>query len=375
MKIISVTKSLAITVSVILLNLTGCGTAQQQVKSEKPLEETAPESRQAGDTADDEEQEKHADVGITEKEENTDSIPAGRRPPAMPPGAEKLFKKAVNSEAREDYEQAEAHYRDALSIAPGHPLILKALGKLIIDEKIQNATEIQAVAYLGQAADYLGNDAEAWFLLGRALMKAGKYAAAAEAFKTTTLIQPENVEAFILLSKSLFNSRDLPGALSAAAGGLKTNPRSALVHANFGMLLQADGKCAPAIMEIQQAVDIEPANAGYRNMLGTVLLSCSKTEKAVIEFDTAARIEPGKSSYRINQAFVLYKMKEFNKARRILEKTIEKDPCNASAWNNMGLIHHAQGMDGRARKAFEKALECDPDHLNARENLKALSDK
>jgi len=358
-----------------LLIFYGCGTVQQRGKSEETLEETAQKSRQAEDTANDEGQEKHADVGIPEKNEHSDHIPAGRRPPAMPPGALELFKKAVDSEVREEYEQAEVHYRDALRIASGHPLILKALGRLIIDEKIQNAEAIQAVAYLGQAADYLGNDAEAWFLLGRALMETSKYAAAAEAFRTATLIQPDNVEALILLSRSLFNSRDLPGALSAAAGGLKADPHSALVHANFGMLLQADGKCAPAIMEIQQAVDIEPSNAGYRNMLGTVLLACSKTEKAAVEFDTAARIEPGKASYRINQAFVLYKMKEFQKARSILEQAIEKYPCNASAWNNLGLIHHAQGMDGRARKAFEKAIECNPDHVNARENLKALSDK
>ena len=107
---------------------------------------------------------------------------------------------------------AEAHFTAALALRPGSVEAAHELGRMLVDEARQ---PVRAVRWLRHAVTTHPTDAHLWWHLGQALYHTGDMAAAAEAYRTSAELDPEEAKTYLDLASCLRYLDDMPGALEA----------------------------------------------------------------------------------------------------------------------------------------------------------------
>ena len=129
-------------------------------------------------------------------------------------------------------------------------------------------------------------------------------------------------------------------------------------RAYFGAHLAAN----PERSNIQRAVQLEPANAEYRELLGRNLaLSGASLQQAIAEYWVAANLNPHESRYWLDLASAYQIEGNVDAQRQSVERAVEADPTTPHvAWEaaNFFLI---QGDPGKALPYFRTVLANDPD--------------
>ncbi len=179
----------------------------------------------------------------------------------------------------------------------------------------------------------------------------------------------------------------------------------AKIHYDLGSLYFRDGKTVPALKELMQAVEKDPKNAAYRNLLGLTYYSKNLIAKAEEEYLAAIKLDPKLSGAHINLGVVYLRqsrwdeaIKEFDSglsnvlyatpeiaytnmgwayynkgdyetALRAFNRAIESNPRYVMAYYNQGLAYLSLGKDRKAVKAFTEAIEIFPDFIDAHYNL------
>ena len=194
-------------------------------------------------------------------------------------------------------------------------------------------------------------------------------------------------------------------ALSFVLTGCGTNKvqlrEEAKIHYDLGSVYFREGKTVPALKELMQAVEKDPGNAAYRNLLGLTYDSKKLFTKAEEEYLAAIKLDPKLSGAHINLGVVYLRqnrwdeaIKEFDSglsnvlyatpeiaytnmgwayyskgdyetAIRAFKRAIESNPRYVSAYYNQGLAYLNVNKNRKAVKAFTKAIEIFPDFINA----------
>lgn len=87
------------------------------------------------------------------------------------------------------------------------------------------------------------------------LLSAGKYEEAADAFSSVVADDPENAEAWLMISRLRMQLGDLPKAREAAEKAMALEPDNLAIGYNEASLLQAEGKPRDAIRALQSVID------------------------------------------------------------------------------------------------------------------------
>jgi serine/threonine protein kinase/Flp pilus assembly protein TadD len=101
----------------------------------------------------------------------------------------------------------------------------------------------------------------------RAHFQAGRYSAAAAAYKEATRLEPSNAGSFAGLGASLIAIHDSDGAIAAYQRAIQLSPKSSGYHAALGRTYGAKGDKARAIKAYKKAVEIDPKNRVAQNAL------------------------------------------------------------------------------------------------------------
>jgi len=133
---------------------------------------------------------------------------------------------------------------------------------------------------------------------------------------------------------------DLPHAERVAEEGLRTYPRSAVLHNNLAVLLELQGKLEPAEKELRGAVSA-----------GLVLPQLSK-----------------------NLGDLLYRRARYDDAWDAYERAVQLDPdLGEDVYFKLGNIAYRRMDHERAAAMWMKTLECNPEHQLARTNLETMN--
>jgi tetratricopeptide (TPR) repeat protein len=173
----------------------------------------------------------------------------------FPRKAVKEYERGVNAEHKGEQDEAIAHYKGALKIAPDYYPAHNNLGSLYLGKSDFNAaeTEFRESLRLDQ------NEAQAYFNLGNVLMLTGRY-------------------------------RESGAALEA---GLQRRPDSAFAHFLQGCLFARTGKFEEAEKSLRDALHLDPSMSQAHLQLVNLYLKQNRQEDAIHQLQDFLKAFPG----------------------------------------------------------------------------------
>ena len=236
---------------------------------------------------------------------------------------------ALQADGRLD--DADAHYRRAIALAPDYP---PAYNNLATELRASGRVP-EAVATYQQALRLRPEYPEAQYNLANALMDAGKAGDAIEHFRLALQTIPASADVHNNLGIALMGARRTDEAIAEFREALKIDPNSVKAHRNLGDALGSAHQYDEAIRHYRRAVQLDPADGSTHYDLGSLLVELDRLEEAIAEFRAALRA----------------------------------DPKMVAAYNNLGIALGSQGRMDDAIDQFKKALVIQPDFEDAKRNL------
>ena len=172
----------------------------------------------------------------------------------FPKSAIKEYKRGLDAEHNGDPDQAIAHYRGALTIAPDYYPAHNNLGSLYLGKKDFNSAEEQ----FRDAIRLRQDDAQAYFNLGNVLMQTGRY----------------------------------PESETAVASGLQHSPNSAFGYFLKGCLAHRTGKDGEGEKDLRQALALDATMWQAHLQLVDLYLRQARRDDAISELQVFLKAFP-----------------------------------------------------------------------------------
>lgn len=145
---------------------------------------------------------------------------------------------------------------------------------------------------------------------------------------------------------------------------VRTAPRSAKAHANWGFELLRQRRLDEAIRHMQRAVEIAPHWAGARANLASALLRAGRVEEGLAHYERAVRAEPGNAIARTGYGIALAQHGRRADAAGQLEAALRLEPGRLDARYSLGLVLLQMGRAAEAAEQFAAAARVAPRHAD-----------
>jgi len=258
-------------------------------------------------------------------------------------------------------EQALAHLREAVRLAPENPLGLRALAHAAL--AAQRADE--AAEVFGRLAALHPGMAEAHFGQGNALRDLGRVADAAQAYRRAVAADPKSPHARINLGIMLQGTAAYDEAVSVLREAAGLAPDSYAARYNLGYVLSLQRRFDEAAEAYRGALALDPDSGAAHLNLGTVLQNQHKLDEAVASYRRAIAAAPDLVQAHINLAAALHEKQDAAGAVEALRHATALDPANIQAQVNLAQSLQAAGDSAGAEVAYRSALERHPGHVGA----------
>jgi len=143
----------------------------------------------------------------------------------------------------------------------------------------------------------------------------------------------------------------------------------------LGAVLGQTGSSAEALMPLQKAVALYPADAGARNNLGNTLRELARLPEAEACYREALRLEPNYVEAYSNLANTLYDLGQLDQAVACYQQALKFKPDLAEVYSNLGVALGDLGRHEDAETGHRRALQLKPNFAEGHCNLgNALKD-
>jgi superkiller protein 3 len=156
-----------------------------------------------------------------------------------------------------------------------------------------------------------------------------------------------------------------PSPKKIATNAIESNQQDPFISYQKGIMMLKKGEYTMAINFFQQAIDGDPKNANYWNMLGLALGPIGELEEAVNAFKKSLELAPEITDVHNNLGTVYIELGEYDKAMKEFG-TVLKDktyPTPYFAYFNIGLLKKKLDKTDEAIYAFEQAIKLKPDFI------------
>jgi tetratricopeptide (TPR) repeat protein len=170
--------------------------------------------------------------------------------------------------------------------------------KVIASDYVLLGDFADADRWFSEATREKPEDADAWYLLGRAQYNENHFAAALASFEQVLKLRPDDVEAENNLGLARQGLNDAQGAMQAWQTAIQWedgHPDDAQPFLNCGALLADQNKPDAALPLLRQAAALAPRNPKIHEELGRVLEMQNKLHDAQSELEEAATLAPNAS--------------------------------------------------------------------------------
>lgn len=246
-----------------------------------------------------------------------------------------LLQQALAHQQSGRFPEAEALYRQILSLEPTHPEALHSLGMLA---HLSDKNEI-AVELIRKALGVRPNYSEACFNLGVILQSQGKSEEAITAYRHLLALNPGHLEALINLGNTFLTLGKLDEAVACFRQALTLKPDFAEAHNNLGIILKAQNRLDEAVACFRQALALKPEFAEAHSNLGSTLKDQGKLVEAVASFQKALSMKPEFTAARSNLLLCLNYLPGqtdslyFDEARLYGREIARKVGVTFASWN------------------------------------------
>jgi len=187
----------------------------------------------------------------------------------------------------------------------------------------------------------------------------------AEANKEDTFKTDETTD-----SKTIDDTaNNIADAADTSKTGEADTPKDAETFLDRGIMFANQGDYNKAIMDFNDALDINPNYSSAYNNRGIVYFHQKDYNKAIADYTQAIRLNPNKAAMYYNRGIAYRHINEYDKAIIDYNLAIRLNPEYMLAYNNRGYIHFLRKDYSRAITDFEAALRIDPNYSTAKRNL------
>jgi tetratricopeptide (TPR) repeat protein len=269
-------------------------------------------------------------------------------------------------EARGDMAAAEKAYRSAIEAPEAR--VAASVGLARVLRKTGRAAEAepllqQAIAAAPGAVEAYKESARVKVALNRpgdAMADAATAAAMAEGDADAQRLVQEVTVAQALAD---LGAGQVENAVQALTALRDKDPNLVAARVGLAKALVAKHQPDPAIVELQKAIELEPANGEALFQMGYVLHVIKGNAAAALPYyQKAAAADPGNVGYRTNLGAALTATKDYDTAVAELTRVTDSPGYNRpDAWIYMGQAHLGAKRYKDAIAALEKALVIAPD--------------
>ncbi|HMF27359.1 MAG TPA: tetratricopeptide repeat protein, partial [Candidatus Cybelea sp.] len=273
------------------------------------------------------------------------------------------------------FEEADRSLQRALQLQPEFDDALRLLAQ--VQAALGRIDDAEATI---KQAQRISNNWSNWFVLGTVRYRAGRYAAAADAFRRTSEIVPSNAGAFQMLGTSLYVLGDVQGAVGNYEHAVRLNPNGPS-YANLGMAYYESGRVEEAMHSYEESLRLNPNNALNHRNLADVYLRIGRTADAHRQYREAIDISNAElaNNPRSTGAIGLVALCEARlglaaRARQHAAEAIAVDASNREAWQRSAEVHALLGDSDVALQHLEAAVArgFEPRMARAEDELSSL---
>ena len=149
-----------------------------------------------------------------------------------------------------------------------------------------------AIAHFREAVRIRPGFSTIWMNLAGALLSAGRTGEAIEAYRQSISLRPENADSHFHLAMVYEQQGDHDQAISLLRETARLDPKFAMARYSIGVIFAGQGKTGEAIEEFAAAVRIDPDSIEAQNNLGALLADRGRFAEAVPHYREALRISP-----------------------------------------------------------------------------------
>jgi serine/threonine-protein kinase len=179
-------------------------------------------------------------------------------------------------------------------------------------------------------------------------------------------------DAYALLSNWGFlpSIEGYPKAKAASLKALQLDDSLAEAYTSLGSIQSSyDWNWQEAEKSFRQAISINPNLANAHHWYSFYLSTTGRHEEALVEMQEALQLDPLSMIINANMGYTLYVARKYNQALDQLKKTIELDPNFAITYQYLGYTYEQMGKFDQALQSLKKATALDPDSLTFQADL------
>lgn len=151
-------------------------------------------------------------------------------------------------------------------------------------------------------------------------------------------------------------------------------PRTALHWLIRGISHASQRDLAGAIVDFDNAIDLEPTNAAAYHLRGMMRHELGDRDNALVDFNHAIDLNPADAAVYYNRGTTYQQLGDLRRAITDFDRVVELRPEHAPAFNNRGIARAELGDLHGAIADFNCAIQIDPQYaiaLNNRANAHA----
>ncbi|GAC1670558.1 MAG: hypothetical protein PVS2B2_01220 [Candidatus Acidiferrum sp.] len=208
-----------------------------------------------------------------------------------------------------------------------------------------------ALAYAGLAESYISL-AQPW--VGGLSPKEALLHARAAATKALE-IDDSIGEAHLALARVIqLYDWDWPTVEKEYRRALELNPNDAMVCLWFGEFLQEMGRNEEALVEMRQAMVLDPLSSAGANELGYIFYTARQYDQAILAFQNAMELEPDMIEAQVGLGWVYGEKKMYPEAIAELEKALNLSNRHQLIVASLGKVLGDSGKKQEARQLLEE---------------------
>jgi tetratricopeptide (TPR) repeat protein len=174
-----------------------------------------------------------------------------------------------------------------------------------------------------------------------------------KALVTMALTDPDGARMHEMMGRELARHGDEAQAIVNLREALKINPHLPAAHFELGELLSnstSDALKAQAEPEFQAAIADNPADEQAHLMMGEAAAKRGDTKAAFGEDTKAVELQPNDADALVELGKILMTMNENEKAQETFERAVKAEPTNTVARYRLSVLYRRQGKTAEANE-------------------------
>ena len=227
----------------------------------------------------------------------------------------------------------------------------------------------QAFAHYRKALSLAPDSAPALYYAGNARMAAGEFEPAIACYSRAVALDPDFADAHVNLGYALQVRGRLDDACASYRRALSLQPAIPDTHFNLANVHQERGELDAARAGYEKALALAPDFVPAYVNLGNVIMRQGRPQDAIPCFRTALALEPDLSETLYNLGMAAHGAGMFAVAKAALAKYLAMTPGDTHALSTLADTHRNLNEADAARTCYERVLAIDPAAAQAHNGL------